>query len=110
MDDGLSGENTYELALEKAGQLELVLNRGGFSLKGVTFSKRDPPNNLSTDDCSVNVAGMKWFPKEDMISPDIGELNFANKQRGKKPVQGRNTIPINLTRRQCVSKVAKMFG
>ena len=109
MDDCLSGENTEELALEKADQLELVLNRGGFSLKGVTFSKRDPPNNLSTDDCSVNVAGMKWFPKEDMVSLDIGELNFAKKQRGKKPVQGRNTIPFNLTRRQCVSKVAEMF-
>ena len=109
VDDCLSRENTEELALEKADQLELVLNRGGFSLKGVTFSKRDPPNNLSTDDCSVNMAGMKWFPKEDMVSLDVGELNFAKKQRGKKPVQGRNTIPFNLTRRQCVSKVAEMF-
>ena len=72
-----------ELALEEADQLELVLNRGGFSLKGVTFSKRDPPNNLSTDDCSVNVAGMKWFPKEDMVSLDIGELNFAKKQKSQ---------------------------
>ena len=25
-------------------------------------------------------------------------------------MQGRNTIPFNLTRRQCVSKVAKTFG
>ena len=52
---------------------------------------------------------MKWFPKEDMVSLDIGELNFAKKQRGKKPVKGRNTIPFNLTRRKCVSKVAEMF-
>ena len=109
MDDCLSGENTEELALEKADQLELVLNRAGFSLKGVTFSKRDPPNNLSTDDCSVNVAGMKWFPKEDIVLLEMGELNFAKKQRGKKPVQERNTTPFNLTRRQCVSKVAEMF-
>ena len=83
VDDCLSGENMEELALEEADQLELVLNRGGFSLKGVTFSKRDPPNNLSTDDCSVNVAGMKWFPKEDMVSLDIGELNFAKKQKSQ---------------------------
>ena len=61
--------------LGKTRKLELVLN---FSLKGVTFSKRDPPNKLSTDDCSVNMAGVKWFPKEDMVSLDIGELNFAN--------------------------------
>ena len=109
MDDCLSGENTEELVIEKADQSELVLNRGIFSLKGVTFSKRDPPDNFSSDDCSVIVAGMKWFPKEDMVSLDIGEFNFAKKQRGKKPVQGRNTISFNLTRRQCVSKVAKEF-
>ena len=101
MDDCLSGENTEELALEKADQLELVLKQGGFLLKGVTFSKRDPPNNLSADDCSVNMAGMKWLPKEDMVSLDIGELNFAKKQIGK--------TPLNPTRRQCVSKVAEMF-
>ena len=109
VDDCLLWKNTGEVALEKADQLELVLNRGGFSLKTVTFSKKDPPNNLSADDCSVNMAGMKWCPKKDMVSLDIGELNFAKKQRGKKPVQGRNTIPFNLTRRQCVSKVAEMF-
>ena len=56
-----------------------------------------------------NVAGMKWFPNEGMVSLDIGELNFSKKQRGKKPVHGRNTIPFNLTRRQCVSKVAEEF-
>ena len=109
MDDCLSGENTEKVALEKVDQLELVPNRGGFSLKGVNFNKRDPPNNLSAVDCSVNVAGMKWIPKEEMVSFDLGELNFAKKQRGKKPVQGRNTILFNLTRRQCVSKVAEMF-
>ena len=108
VDDCLSGKNT-ELSLEKADQLELVLNRGGFSLKGVTFSKRDPPNNLSADYCSVNVARMKWFPKEDMVSLDIGEFNFAKKQRGQRTVQGRHTIPFNLKRRQCVSKVAEIF-
>ena len=74
VDDCLSPENMEKLALEKADQLELVLNRAGFSLKGITFSKRDPPNNSSTDDCSVMVAGMKWFPKKDMVSLDIGEL------------------------------------
>ena len=75
----MSGENTEELALEKADRLELVLNQGGFSLKGVTFSKTDPPNNLPADQCSVNEAEMKWFPKEDMVSLDIGELNITKK-------------------------------
>lgn len=58
---GLPGKNPERLALEKADQLELALNWGGFLLNRVTFTKRDPPGNLSADDCSVNVAGMKCF-------------------------------------------------
>ena len=77
--DCLSGESTVESALEKAEHLELVLNRGGFSLKGVTFSKIDPPSNLSADDCSVKVARLKWFPKKGLVSLEVGELNFAKK-------------------------------
>ena len=51
---------------------------------------------------------MKWFPKEDMLSLDISELNFARKQRGNKPAQHQNQIPEKL-RRHCVSKVAEIF-
>ena len=72
-----------ELALERADQLELVLNQGGFSLKVDTSSKRDPPSNLSADDCSVKIVGIKWFPIEGMVSLDIGELNFAKKQEAR---------------------------
>ena len=46
-------------ALERAGQIELLLNRGGFSLKGVTLSGKDPSTALSFDGPSINVAGMK---------------------------------------------------
>ena len=92
MYDCLSRKNTKELALEKIDQLELVLNCDSFSLKGVTFSKRDFPSNLSTVDCSVKMAGMKCFLKDDLVSLDIGELKFAKKQRGKKPVQGRSHL------------------
>ena len=34
-----------------------------------------------------------------MLSLDISELNFAKKQRGKKPAQHQNLIPEKLTRR-----------
>lgn len=49
---------------------------------------------------------MKWLPNEDMVSFETGALNFAKvkKQWGKKSMQGR-AIPLNLTGRQCVSKV-----
>ena len=77
----MSGEEN----INKADQLELVLNRGGFSLKGDTFSGKDPPTALSADDSSINVAKMKWFPREDLLSLDVSELNFAKMNRGRKP-------------------------
>ena len=109
VDDCLSGEESMKKAMLRADQLELVLNRGGFSLKGVTFSGTDPPSKLSKDESSINVAGMKWLPKDDVVSLDISELNFAKKQRGKKPIKSQNIIPQHLTRRHCVSKVAEVF-
>ena len=80
-----------------------MLNRGGLFLKGITLTGSDPPSALSTDDSSVNVAEMKWFPKKDLLALDIGELNFA------KPVQYQNIIPSKFTRRNYVSKVAEIF-
>ena len=50
------------------------------------------------------------IPNEDMVSLDTVELNSAQKQRGKKPGQGKNTIPFYLTRTQCVSKVVEVFN
>ena len=80
VDDCLSGEENEQ----KADQVELALNRGGFSLKRVTFNGKEPPNTLIADNTTINVAGMKWFSKEDMLSLDISELNFAMKQHGWK--------------------------
>ena len=57
----------------------------------------------------IFVGGMKWFVKEDMISINIGELNFAKKHRGRKPSSTVNVIPSKLTRRHCASKVAEIF-
>ena len=109
VDNCLSGEENEQKSLERTDQVELVLHRGGFSLKGVTFSGTEPPNTLTADNTTINVAGIKWSPKEDILSLDISELNFAKKQRGTKPAQHQNQIPEKLTRRHCVSKVAEIF-
>ena len=109
VDDCLSGEENVEKALQKADELELVLNRSDFTLKGIIFTGGDPPSALSADNSSVNVAGMKWLPKEDLLVLNIGELNFAKKQRRKKPLQHQNITLSKLTRRNCVSKVAEIF-
>ena len=68
-----------------ADELEVVLNRGGFLLKGITFSNQDPPESLSDNGESINVAGMKWFPEDDIIPLDIKDMNFPKKIRGQTP-------------------------
>ncbi|XP_066927799.1 uncharacterized protein [Clytia hemisphaerica] len=109
VDDCLTGEATRQLAHTRSDQLEIVLNRGGFQLKGVAFSGEEPPSSLSEDNNTIFVAGMKWFVKEDMLSLHVSELNFAKKNRGKKPLNLQNIIPSRLTRRHCASKVAEIF-
>ena len=109
VDDCITGEDTTNQAKETANNLEVVINKGGFRLKGFTFSGSDPPQALSHDGKTISVGGMVWHPKIDMLSLDISEMNFARKQRGKKPTESTGTIPSRLTRRHCVSKVSEIF-
>ena len=44
LDDCMSGEDNYDLAYETTDGLKIVLNKGGFNLKGFTFSGFDPQN------------------------------------------------------------------
>ena len=71
--------------------MKIVLNGGGFLSKGVAFSGED----LSTNDDgkTIFLAIMKWHVKEDMLSLNIGELNFAKKHREKKPTSSTSFLP-----------------
>ena len=109
VDDCLTGETNQEEAHRTFDDLEVVLNSGGFLLKGVAFSGCDPPSSLSDDGETIFVAGMKWFVKRDELSLNIGELNFAKKHRGKKSTHSKDVIPSRLTRRHCASKVAEVY-
>ena len=88
---------------------QINLNKGDFSLKAATFGGKDPPTALSADVSSINVTGIKGFPREDLLPFDISELSFAKKNRRKKPSQHQNVIPSKLTSSHCVSKVAEIF-
>ena len=79
VDDSLSGEKSWN-KVRTTDNLKIVLNKGGFCLKGLTFSGQDPPEDLSNDKVHVNVAGMKCFSREDKLSLKIGELNFGKKK------------------------------
>ena len=74
--DSLSGAQNLKDAMTRADQIELVLNRTGFSIKGVTFSGKDPSATLTNDESSINKAAMRRFPKGDLLSLDISELNL----------------------------------
>ena len=76
VDDCISDEDKRDTAHQRADQLELVLNRGRYRLKGVTFSGEDPPSNLTDDGDTIFVGGMRWHVKEDTLSINIGDLNL----------------------------------
>ena len=52
---------------------------------------------------------MKWYPKSDLLSLNIGVLNFEKKCRGKKSRNSEGLIPEIFTRRDCAGKVAEIF-
>ena len=108
MDDTLSGDETVEQAHQLCDDIQTVLNRGGFFVKGFTVSGEDPDEALTKDGKSINVAGHKWYSKEDRISLDSKELNFAKKVRGRKS-EITKEVPKVLTKRICASKVAENF-
>ena len=109
VDDCLSGSSTETLAFKLSDELQIVVNIGGFSLKGFTFSGYSPYKSLSSDGESEGVAGLRWYPEDDKVALDISELNFSRKYRGRKLSNKINTIPSKLTRRHCVSKVSEMY-
>lgn len=73
--------NRHQIVKQRADELETIVNRGGYKLKGITLSGEDPIENLSDDGKLLIVVGLRWFPKSNMISLNIAELNFAKRQR-----------------------------
>ena len=109
MDDCVSGTDTSDQALRVTDELQVAVGNGGFTLKGFTMSGSDPPEHLSNDSKSVAVAGLKWFPKGDLLKFNISELNFTKNERGRKAIDNAGVIPEDLTLRDCVSRTAEVF-
>ena len=86
VDDCMSGCSLHALAQQRTDELELVLNHGGFTLKGFAISGHDPEESLTSDGSSLCVAGQRWYPKEDLITLDIKELNRKNRGRKDKKI------------------------
>ena len=109
VDDCITGEETINQAHKRSDEIEVVVNRASFKLKGVSFSGEDPDESLTDDGVLISVAGMKWFPKEDFLSLNINQLNFSKRTRGKRSNDTIKIILESLTRRHCASKVSEIF-
>ena len=104
VDDCISGDMTLSDAHNKADQLSAALSKGGFALKGFTFSGDDPPEELTKDGVSILVGGIRWWSKSDLIS-----IVAANPAIKKFLLILNGKIPGKVTRKNCVSGVASVF-
>ena len=84
VDNIVSGAGEPDLREEQIAQSMEVLAQGGFKFKYVIRSGEDPTEEASSDRESCKILGYKWNPKEDFLSPGVGELNFNKKVRGAK--------------------------
>ncbi|MEO1895331.1 MAG: hypothetical protein ABGX32_03585, partial [Methylococcales bacterium] len=109
VDDCISGDEGPDQVRLLTDDLEIVLKRGGFNLKGVTCSGSNPPDHLSEDGESILVGGLRWFSKTDHLKLNLGDFNFSKKLRGRKAQDELGKVPENFTRRDCVSKVSEVF-
>ena len=109
MDDCASGTENPEKSYKVMDEIHASIKLGGFDLKGFSMSGSSPPEHLSQDGESVTVLGLKWFPKGDFFKLNIGEQNFSQKLRGKKPTNTAGIIPENFTLRDCVSRTSEIF-
>ena len=109
MDDCISGSEGPEAAHRAMDHIQGATSVGGFDTKGFVESGQDPPESLSDGKDFVLVGGIKWFPKDDLISLNIGEVNFSKRIRGKKSNVGVGVVPESLTKRNCVSRSSEPF-
>ena len=109
VDDCMSGENSIDDRLKTTDNIKMALEMGSWTLKGYTFSGCDPPEHLSKDGKSVTVGVLLWFSLGDSISLNIGELNFARKNRRRKSNSTSGIIPEDLMMRDCAGKVGEIW-
>ena len=104
VDDCLSGSSTENERSKTVDEFSLAVAKGGFKLKGFTFSGMHPPENMANEDkISVNVGGVIWFSLLDVFSLKTPQCNLDQKKRSKKSIRDK------LVRRDCVSVVYGIF-
>lgn len=119
VDDTITGSNDISVVQQQIQETLNAFSQGGFHLKYVVRSGEDPCEEASPDKTSLKILGYKWSPKEDLLNPGFGEINFNKKRRGaKKPNPFAVETPEDvsrllnstiITRRIVVSKIAEIW-
>ena len=119
VDDTITGSNDKAVMQAQIHETLNAFSEGGFQLKYVVRSGETPCEEASPDGKSLKILGYRWSPKEDILNPGFGEVNFNKKKRGaKKPnpfsVETQEDVAKLLnttlvTRRMVVSKIAEMW-
>lgn len=113
MDDVMHSEDTEEECKQVANSLDFTLSLGTMSVKAYTFSGTEPSDLVSSDGVHVGLLGLRWDPKDDVISLDVKALYLEKPKRGKLPELVRGEIGPALkerfTRRTLVGKVASVY-
>ena len=86
-----------------------MLSKGNFHLKGVTFSGMVPTKNLSNYENYINVAGLKWTSKADLLSLNISELKLDKRNVRKDCKSYACGFPDKCTKSNCASRVGEVF-
>ena len=101
------------------GRADKQFSRISLECKGWSMSGKPPPERVSKDGLSVNVAGLTWIPEVDVFEIKIPPLHFSRRSRGRLDHGAEiftgsfgeleKFVPANLTRRIVASKCASLF-
>ena len=115
-------EECYTL-IQQADETFALVN---LKAKDWTISGEAPSDKVSSDGVSLDIGGMKWFPRLDSMETKIPPLHFGNKSRGRLSSKLKifgifgvapaemlkkldEFVPRKLTRRIVASKRASIF-
>ena len=113
VDDLLHATRDGRTAEQDAQSLLFVLELGGMSTKGFTYSGQPPPTEVSADGKTVNLLGMVWESEPDLLAADCKPVFFGKVRRGKLPelVTGdiKTALEPKFTKRTVLSKLASLY-
>ena len=120
VDDIGDSKGKKDEAVQLQQDVDEVLGSVGMSVKDWTYSGSDPSSKVSNDGVSLDIGGMKWFSKADLIEVKIPYLHFGKYIRGRiKPgtefFEGGTMadldkfLPNRLSKRMVASKTAGIY-